>query len=313
MMDEMTPLENEEKSPPVMGGENELTHHKTDEQENSDNEELLVIPGKSNTMAIIVIVGLLVTAITSWFIYALKPPKIEVSPSSRPIPNPNTIIPPSPPLLPSFSPRPTLPPELKNSKRLAPPPRVTPPTTIIPSQPKNRITIIPSPPSSKGNTQPQVVKKSVNTNPSQVVILSPLSNSDPVIPQNPPQLKQNLPSPSTPTGEERIIPSPTPSTSLFDVIPQVTEARVYFQQHWKPPQGLSQNLEYRLEIGKGGTVESIAPLSRSAVLYLDRTSIPLKKEKLVSPLSQSRPIILRLVLEPTGAVRTFLEDNNQEE
>ncbi len=99
---------------------------------------------------------------------------------------------------------------------------------------------------------------------------------------------------------------PKPS-SLLDTIPQVQEAREYFEQRWKVPNGLTQTLEYRLQINPQGSISQITPLGRSASIYLDRTSMPLLNEPFVSPLTNQETATIRLVLLPDGKVKTFLE------
>ncbi len=98
-------------------------------------------------------------------------------------------------------------------------------------------------------------------------------------------------------------------STAFDTIPQVAEARSYFQRRWKPPEGLTQTLEYTLQINADGTIQSIVPLKQASGDYLDRTGIPLIGEPFVSPLKTKPTAKIRLVLEPNGEVRTFLEGN----
>ena len=104
--------------------------------------------------------------------------------------------------------------------------------------------------------------------------------------------------------EDRNIPG---NFSLFDDLPQIKEAKSYFQQKWKPIEGLKQTLQYRLFLKKDGSIQRIIPLGQASEIYLDRTNIPLKSESFVSPLSIEKQIIIRLVLEPNGEVKTFLE------
>jgi hypothetical protein len=98
-------------------------------------------------------------------------------------------------------------------------------------------------------------------------------------------------------------------SSAFDTIPQVAEARTYFKQRWKPPEGLTQTLEYSLQINSNGSIQSITPLKQASGAYIDRTNMPLLGEPFVSPIAGGRSARIRLVLEPNGDVRTFLENN----
>lgn len=101
-----------------------------------------------------------------------------------------------------------------------------------------------------------------------------------------------------------------PQTTAFDSIPsQVTEARDYFKQHWTPPSGLNQTLEYSLLLDVDGTIQRIEPLGQAARNFVDRSSIPLIGERFVSPIKSGQPAKIRVVLSPDGKVQTFLETN----
>jgi hypothetical protein len=98
--------------------------------------------------------------------------------------------------------------------------------------------------------------------------------------------------------------------TAFDTIPQVAEARDFFQQRWQPPEGLTQTLEYRLQVAADGTITRITPLGQAAGDFVDRTQIPLVGEPFVSPLTTGESAQMRVVLSPDGRVRTFLESQN---
>jgi hypothetical protein len=98
----------------------------------------------------------------------------------------------------------------------------------------------------------------------------------------------------------------TPSTA-FDTIPQVAEVRDYFQERWKPIEGLTQTLEYSLILNPNGTIQNITPLKQASGDYIDRTGMPLLGDPFVSPLKDGKTAKIRLVLEPDGKVKTFLE------
>jgi hypothetical protein len=99
------------------------------------------------------------------------------------------------------------------------------------------------------------------------------------------------------------------SATAFDTIPQVAEARTYFQQRWKPPEGLTQTLEYSLVLAPNGSIQSIIPLRQLSGDYIDRTGMPLVGDPFVSALSNERNAKIRLVLTTDGKVQTFLEPN----
>jgi hypothetical protein len=100
----------------------------------------------------------------------------------------------------------------------------------------------------------------------------------------------------------------TANNTAFDTIPQVAEVRTYFQQKWNPPEGLSQILEYSIRLNANGSIENISPLRQASGDYIDRTAMPLIGEPFVSPLKGRQSAKIRVVLEPNGQVRAFLEE-----
>jgi hypothetical protein len=98
------------------------------------------------------------------------------------------------------------------------------------------------------------------------------------------------------------------NATAFDTIPQVAEVRSYFQQRWKPQEGLNQTLEYRIVLEANGTIQSVTPLKQAAGEFIDRTGIPLAGESFVSPLQSGQSAKIRLVLNPDGKVQAFLEE-----
>jgi hypothetical protein len=99
--------------------------------------------------------------------------------------------------------------------------------------------------------------------------------------------------------------APETAESAFDIIPQVAEARSFFQQRWQVPEGLTQPLEYQLVIDDKGAIQDIIPLGQAAGDFVDRSSIPLRGEPFVSPLTTGTTAKIRLVLAPDGTVQTF--------
>jgi hypothetical protein len=97
--------------------------------------------------------------------------------------------------------------------------------------------------------------------------------------------------------------------TAFDTIPQVAEVRTYFQQRWKPPEGLTQTLEYSLLLAPNGSIQTITPLRQLSGDYIDRTGMPLVGDPFVSALPTERNAKIRLVLTTDGKVQTFLEPN----
>ncbi|WP_445308734.1 DUF4335 domain-containing protein [Microcoleus vaginatus] len=98
--------------------------------------------------------------------------------------------------------------------------------------------------------------------------------------------------------------------TLFDTIPQVSEARTYFEERWKPPEGMEQTLEYSVLIDENGSVQSIVPMGKAAADYIEQINMPLVGEPFVSAVSNGKNPKIRVVLRPNGRVQTFLEESD---
>jgi hypothetical protein len=246
------------------------------------------------------------------------------------------------------TPSPTMPSSLKNRETLPPPPPVIPPskTSVAPVTPPkpNLPTSVDLP---KGNSKPSIAivpqasqkpklpstqptrasnPESVAKKPSQtrnLPQLPSLESETPAIAENsidsssavtskkpeaekPPENQDNA------ENRTALVPdateSPSETNNLLDTIPQVTEARQYFQARWQAPEGLNQRLEYRLVVNSEGAIARIVPLGRAAGVYIDRTQMPLMGTPFVSPLQTGNNATIRLVLNPDGSVKTFLEN-----
>lgn len=98
-------------------------------------------------------------------------------------------------------------------------------------------------------------------------------------------------------------PRPVPAGTS---IPQVAEVRAFFLKNWKPPQGMTEEIEYRLTLKPDGTIDRIEPLGEAAGRLLD-ASFPVTGQEFVSPIKGSSSPVIRLRLTPKGVVQTFLE------
>jgi hypothetical protein len=94
--------------------------------------------------------------------------------------------------------------------------------------------------------------------------------------------------------------------TLLDTIPQVGEARDKLQQQWKPPQGLSQSLQYTLVVGQNGSIQRVIALGDAARKYINSTGMPRLGEPFVSPLQGKRNANIRVDLNSDGKVNTYL-------
>ena len=120
---------------------------------------------------------------------------------------------------------------------------------------------------------------------------------------------------ASPPEARRAAPASTGSTAkenatVFDTTPQVAEVRTYFQTNWKPPVGLSENLDYSLILTPNGAVQDIIPLTKVAENFRDRVTMPPQGAPFLSPIKNGSTLRIRLVLSPDGKVQTFPESSN---
>ncbi|MGL5061560.1 MAG: DUF4335 domain-containing protein, partial [Microcoleus sp.] len=113
--------------------------------------------------------------------------------------------------------------------------------------------------------------------------------------------------PQAASGADRLAATNKPNRSLFETIPQVDEVKAYFEERWKPPEGMAETLEYSLQIDETGSIKNITPMGKAAGDYIDRTNMPLVGEPFVSAAADGTTPRIRLVLRPNGRVQTFLE------
>ena len=149
------------------------------------------------------------------------------------------------------------------------------------------------------------------------VAIAPLTQTTPLITPSP--SARPLPS-NTPAGQENRERGTddnkvATNSRLPDTIPQVAEVRDKLQQRWKPPQDLTQSLEYTLVFSGDGSIERIIPLSDAARKYMGSTGMPMLNGKpFVSPFAKraqsaiegGRNSKIRVVLNSNGNVETRL-------
>jgi Domain of unknown function (DUF4335) len=122
-----------------------------------------------------------------------------------------------------------------------------------------------------------------------------------------PALKDTQPKAELDDNNKRTSANPANRTS-FNTVPQVAEAKTYFEERWKPTEGMQETLEYSLQIDETGSIQNILPMGKAAGDYIDRTNMPLVGEPFVSAVSNGKPPRIRVVLRPNGRVQTFLEE-----
>ncbi len=181
---------------------------------------------------------------------------------------------PEPPLNPELAPLPAAPeapPSTPELIPLPPPPEMPPPAALPPP-----VAVEPSP----------TLLPNQNSVPDQnVVVESPQDRA--------------------PAGMSAAPVAPPATSHLSPTT--LREVKTYFQDRWQPPTSLDTPLEYRLVINPDGTLAQALPLNGAAVRFIDRTPIPLRESPLASPFGGDQPILVRLVLMPSGTVQVFEE------
>ena len=100
-------------------------------------------------------------------------------------------------------------------------------------------------------------------------------------------------------------PAAGDTAMLFDTIPQVQEVRQYIarRQQSRP----SRPVEYRLTLNANGSLAKVEALSPTAKDYLGNLPVPAPQQPFVSPIPAGGQPKIRVLLQPNGTVKTFLE------
>jgi hypothetical protein len=170
-------------------------------------------------------------------------------------------------------------------------------TPILPPPPPTQVVMPPPPPNPLALRLPTVVTDN------QGVTIYPSSQKK----SHSGQILNIYPQTSQQKQQASLAESEKHPSSSLDPIPQVKEAREYFQQRWKEPDGLTQTLEYQLEINPQGQISQVIPLGKAATIYLPQTSMPEVNKHFVSPLPDKSSATIRLVFLPDGTIETFLQ------
>lgn len=255
------------------------------------------------------------------------------TPSSTKIPELETV---SPPSVQDLAQQPATTPQLidplSSTTRLPPPPAVdTPkPKPDIPNPEEYPLSDVarqsgldqspkqdnPHNPSAKSTeagskaTQPEIVI--VESNPQQITTSQPKVNSP-----NSSRIEKDVeddidskleisPNSTDKIEQDRIAKN---SFNSLDKKTPLEEVTAYFKSKWQPPEELKQGLEYRLLLDSNGAIKKVIPLGKASRLYFSQTSIPVNGEPLITPLTNTKPLKIRLFLNPDGRVQVFQESN----
>ncbi|MBD2325872.1 DUF4335 domain-containing protein [Alkalinema sp. FACHB-956] len=219
-----------------------------------------------------------------------------------------------------------------SSPLLSPPGALPPNTTLNPGSPPPPVITSTAPPTGATGTPPGNSPSNVgngnNPAPGQVIVsqnppasanarLENVPNAGQAAKQ-PPQVKE-APVPSlvdqigsnnaTASGDEAAATSQpsvsaarksAPSAPVLDTS-QAEAVEKYVQNRWKPPEGLSEGLEYVLEIYPSGELKSVTPRNEAATTYRDRTGL-VEGEPITPASADGKNSTIFLRLEPNGKV-----------
>lgn len=139
-------------------------------------------------------------------------------------------------------------------------------------------------PTSSKNT-PNVIQPGINT----------LNSVSPSVIENMPNFSQQISKLDSSLNDQK-------SGSVVS-----NDVKKYFQNKWQPPENLKQSIEYRLNFSQNGSLSKITPIGQVAIIFLDRTQMPLLGEKIASSFTDTDQVTVRLILSPNGNVQTFNE------
>ncbi len=260
-------------------------------------------------------------------------PGVDTVPLAVPPPLfPSVSSPPPPEAIPGVSQQaggliiiPTEPPQ-PTSQPVPPPasqpiPQGTPaPVASVPVAPQ------PAPPTAPVSAPPVVAPNPIEVAP-PVIELPPLQNREPpqivsiypieteaepgeTVEPNPSEAEASNDVAKLNKRPEKIAATRSQEVSLFDEIPQVNQVRTYFLENWYPPKSLQRSLQYSLQLNADGSIHSITPIGQPSINRIQELTLPSAGEPFVSPTEDGRYPKIRVVLEPSGRVKTFLESLN---
>jgi hypothetical protein len=110
-------------------------------------------------------------------------------------------------------------------------------------------------------------------------------------------------------------PAPPPITDAAKAVAKAQESpsldlnqevKTAFSQSWQPPAGLTESLQYRVEVAADGTLQSITPFNEAALSRSEITAkLPAVGSKITAPLKGGSSVTLQVLLDPNGDVRAL--------
>ncbi|OUC16701.1 MAG: hypothetical protein B0A82_00270 [Alkalinema sp. CACIAM 70d] len=232
---------------------------------------------------------------------ALQPPQSSPSPS------------------PLLSPPGTLPPSATINPGSPPPPIITttPPTgttgTLSGSSPSNPVGTSGNNPAATGQVivsqNPPGTASSGSARVENVPNAAQVGKQPPPVKEVPvPSIVDQIGSSNISSDEAGAVSQPSaaaarksaPTAPVLDTS-QAEAVEKYFQSRWKPPEGLSEGLEYVLEVDPAGELKSVTPRNEAATQYRDRTGL-VEGEPIAPAAADGKKSTIFLRLDPNGKV-----------
>jgi Domain of unknown function (DUF4335) len=104
-----------------------------------------------------------------------------------------------------------------------------------------------------------------------------------------------------------IAPLPPASTPVLASNAQSKEVEQRLKAKWQAPPTMTEDAEYRVQVGADGKSQAITPLNDAAKKVIDYSGLPLEGEDFVAPNPDQSASTMRVILGKNGSVQVFLE------
>jgi Domain of unknown function (DUF4335) len=200
------------------------------------------------------------------------------------------------------------------SNTLPPPPPEPSPETPMANSPSAiatapNITVIPEPAPVKPPKLPTI-------KPAPAPVAQPDSYPVAALPVTPTDLSQNSgtasdSAKSSAKPESRLSQKPIAAEAQLKENPQLEalkeKIQTSLQAKWQVPEGLSEDLQYRIVTDPEGGTEEVQPMGENSGKFIDRTNLPLKGEPFGPADPENKARTWRVLFKVDGTVKAFLE------
>jgi hypothetical protein len=101
-------------------------------------------------------------------------------------------------------------------------------------------------------------------------------------------------------------PAPAPAPVLSSNV-QSREVEQRLKAKWQAPPTMTEDAEYRVQVGADGKSQAITPMNDAARKVIDYSGLPLEGEDFVAPNPDQSSSTMRVILGKNGSVNVFLE------